>query len=458
MLAPQGCCSLSLTPLNTHTRLTALTLPLRSVEFSSIVSQHAGHKWPPLKYAPEAFAVNHVRGPTLAPLAVDPGPLYSLHSPTEANTTAPTLLAVTRGYASSATALPQPTHEEAAAAASDGSALGSAEGAALGATAPHSLSSSAAMHTSASATASSLYPGILPSAARTDTDLLVVGPSAAVSVPRTLSGAASLLHMSTPSSSSSSSTTSSSAAFPLAAPPGAGSAASTHPQLRTVLHPLDAHPASRRSLAEETAGRAGAEAWRRRVAGAQARQDYLALHAYPHGVLGCDGPENEGSRVYGEVARAAAAAGAAAAGRAAAREAALLQHSCSVARRGYDLLAREEGRGGRSLTGAGVGAASVRLPGAAAAVAQLAGGRAERLVDGIKFLERKREVLPEHGVGVDTRRTVGVWAGVDGGRPAVRETRPVRVAQMLSGGGSRSGHNPITGLPLPPCMSPVKRG
>jgi hypothetical protein len=108
--------------------------------------------------------------------------------------------------------------------------------------------------------------------------------------------------------------------------------------VQSVVHPLDAFPATRRLVADEKAAQVNAEHLRRRVQAGGVRRDALLARRHPHGALGVDHVDNAESAVFGELAARRAAERERSLGEAAAREARLLGHSSSVARRGYDVL------------------------------------------------------------------------------------------------------------------------
>jgi len=275
-----------------------------------------------------------------------------------------------------------------------------------------------------------------------DRDVISVGPSSSVAVPTSgVSGYASLV---VPSDNVGDRPTTLPATLISL---GAGGVGSPTPHTSTVVHPLDAFPGSRRGVNEEATGRRDAEAFRRRVATAQRRQDYISLHAYPHGVLGLDGPDNLESPVYGEVAHLRLLEANRRAERNAAREAALLRQSNSVARRGYDLIADPSLSAGLAV--------SARLSGGPQSMATLADGKLAAL-DGVKFLERKGEAVPLYGQGVDTRRSVGVHVGEGAKIPAQAPTRPARVEAVNWARTQGRATNPITHQPLPAPISPPK--
>jgi len=210
------------------------------------------------------------------------------------------------------------------------------------------------------------------------------------------------------------------------------------PAVRCVVGALDAQPGPRRAAAEAAVGAAAAERFRRAVASAQRRRDYLALARHPHGVLGVDGPDNEASAVYGDVAARAAAAQEAQWARDAAREARLLRADAGPARRGYDALApgAEPARGG---AGGRVGADEARAGVDARLAARDGGGG---------FLARRARggAAP----GVDTRRTVG---GGEGEAP--RGARAARVAAITGGETQGRRVDVITGAPLSAWRAPT---
>jgi hypothetical protein len=108
--------------------------------------------------------------------------------------------------------------------------------------------------------------------------------------------------------------------------------------VQTVVHPLDAFPATRRLVADEKAAQVDAERLRRKVLTASVRRDVLTARRHPHGALGVDHIDNEASAHYGELAAQRAAERQRMLSEAAFREARLLGQSSSVARRGYDVL------------------------------------------------------------------------------------------------------------------------
>ena len=328
----------------------------------------------PLQYHPEKFENFHVRGPTLAPAALDVGPRYAILHPTN-HTVAPTLLAATRGYAAAAAAEGTGTSALANTITSatdlSGSTLRAVRmGARETASAPellpppqltangllfadgsvasagvfwrHSLATS-------QATGKQRLEGVVESqfdlsrtvaeqwgGARGDAvhDVVPLGRASALAVPRDPFRGAERLHASLHSAAAGSEhfhhTT--------VGGDGVGAPGAPLPDIRCVVHPMDAFPGMRRAASEATVSASQAERFRRSVAGAQKRRDYLSLARHPHGILGVDGPDNVASHVYGDVAAHAAAAQESAWAREAQREAHLMKSDASLARRGYDHL------------------------------------------------------------------------------------------------------------------------
>jgi hypothetical protein len=426
------------------------------VDGADLVEAHAGASWAPLHFAPERFAAYHVRGPAVRPLSVDPGPLYAVRQVTGARDgVAPTLLSVLNGHAALAAAGGEGEGGGGGGAAPLSGSLrvwppvGSgalAGGDAVMPAGTHRFSARAHRTPSVQALEGALGAPWDPartvaaqfcgaggggggggaSARAGGVDLLPVGPRTAVAVPHggaargALLGAAALAGGAV-----------SGRAPAVEAEEGAGAAAGAHAEVLSVVHPLDAFPASRRAVSEEIAGRSAAEAWRRRVAGAQRRRDYLALMRHPAGVLGVDGPDNPDSAIYGELAARREAEAAAAWAHGARREAALMQRGDSVARRGYALLA--------PLAGAPpAAAASLRLKN----VAALADPGLAR-DDGVAFLKFKAAPRPPHWTG-DTQRVVAHHVAPS----HLGDTRDAR-AQALRAQGAKRGPplNPITHVP-----------
>jgi hypothetical protein len=432
------------------------------VEGADLVEAHAGAPWAPLHFAPERFEAYHVRGPAVRHLAVDPGPLYAVRCATGAPSgVAPTLLSVHSGHAALAAAA-------AAAAGAEGgdptavapplagslrvwppgtaATAGAGAGDLMPPAGTHRLSARAHRTPSVQALEGALGApwdpartvgaqfvgaGGAATARAGGVDLLPVGPRAAVAVPH---GAAArgalLLH----AGGSGGGGAVSGRAPAVEAEEGAGGAGARHTEVLSVVHPLDAFPATRRAVNEEAVGRSAAEAWRRSVAGAQRRRGYLALMRHPAGVLGVDGPDNPASEIYGELAARREAEAAAAWAHAAKREAALMQQGGSVARRGFALLA--------PLGDPAAAAASLRINN----VAALADPRQAR-ADGMGFLEAgffKRAARPPHWTDATGRVVEHHVAPSNLG--ATRDAR----AAALRVQGVKQGPplNPITHVPV----------
>lgn len=113
--------------------------------------------------------------------------------------------------------------------------------------------------------------------------------------------------------------------------------------ISTVIHPLDAFPATKRLVADEKAAQIDAERFRKRIVSDAIRRDTLMLTRYPHGALGVDSVDNEQSLVYAEVAARRRLERERAITAAAQREARILGMQCTEARRGYNFLRPETG-------------------------------------------------------------------------------------------------------------------
>ena len=413
----------------------------------------------PLSFHPEKFENFHVRGPTFAPAALDVGPRYAILHPTT-HTVAPTLLAATRGYA--------------AAAAGDATLSTTTNGSALPTTVDMSGSTLRAVRMGARETASApeIFPpphltatglrfadgsvasaggrqslatskitgkqhleGVIEShhdlsrtvgeqwgGARGDAvhDVVPLGRAAALAVPRDPFRGAERLggfsHTAASGSENFHHTT--------IAGDGVGAPGAPLPDVKCVVHPLDAFPGLRRAVTEATVSASQAERFRRGVAGAQRRRDYLALARHPHGILGVDGPDNVASHVYGDVAARTAAAQEKAWGREAQREAHLMRSDSSIARRGYDHLVP--------------GAAPIATLRLGETAASLANPTLAARDGGCHFLV-KRGVSDGALANVDTRRVVG--GGDD------TQTKYSRKA-YIKGETQGLKCNVITGLPL----------
>jgi hypothetical protein len=117
-----------------------------------------------------------------------------------------------------------------------------------------------------------------------------------------------------------------------------GLGAGVIPTVQTVIHPLDAFPATRRVVAAEKVAQIDAEKFRKSILNGAIRRDVLTAKMHPHGALGVDSLDNEASAVYGEAAARRRLEQERAFGAAAAREQRILGMQVSVARRGYDFL------------------------------------------------------------------------------------------------------------------------
>ena len=120
-------------------------------------------------------------------------------------------------------------------------------------------------------------------------DVVPVGRSQAVALPRSAARANGLLGTLQPPGSTADSAVPVGdllSHLPIATSGSAFDAGAPVPDIRTVVHPLDAHPATRRAVNEAAVMASAAEKFRRVVAGAQRRRDYLTLARYPHGVIG----------------------------------------------------------------------------------------------------------------------------------------------------------------------------
>jgi hypothetical protein len=418
------------------------------VDGADLVEAHAGASWAPLHFAPERFEAFHVRGPAVRPLSVDPGPLYAVRQVTGARDgVAPTLLSVHSGHAALAAAgggggeggAPPPPLSGSLRVwpAADGGDMAPPAGTHRFSARAHRTPSAQALGGAVGApwdparTVAAQFGGAGgASAARAGgVDVLPVGPRAAVAVPQ--GGAARGALLAAAGGGGGGGGAVAGRAPAIESEEGAGAAAGAHAEVLSVVHPLDAFPASRRAVSEEAAGRSAAEAWRRRVAGAQRRRDFLALMRHPAGVLGVDGPDNLGSAIYGELAARREAEAAAAWAHGARREAALLQRGESVARRGYPLLA--------PLGDPAASAASLRLKN----VAALADPRLAR-DDGVAFLKFKGAARPPHWTDATQRVVAHHVAPSDVG--GTREAR----AHALRVQGAKRGPllNPLTHVPL----------
>jgi hypothetical protein len=426
----------------------------------------------PLGFKQESFENHHVRGPSLAPASLDVGPRYALAHPS-ADAVAPTLLAATRGYAAAAAGeaaqVPQALEPKSVAFASTLRAVRLAAG--ERAPAPESpqvprltssglvfpngsvaLAGAAGIHTLAVSHAPSMRAlqgndvesrwdlsrtvAEQWSGATGDTghDVVHLGRAAALGVPRDGARGASRISGAPHSGSGS-------ADFHPTTVDGGGvgAAGAPLPDIRCVVHPLDAFPGPRRAANEAAVAAQNAERFRRTVAGAQRRRDYITLARHPHGILGVDGPDNLASAVYGDVAARAADAQERVWEREAKREANLLKAHSSVARRGYDLLSNDSDNGLN---------ASLRVSKPLIELADLTRAQKD---GGSSFLVRKAPATVPIA-RLDTRRTLGL---VDEPSPAVGRGRRSRVEAIIGGETQGRKTDVITGLPLPQNRAPL---
>ena len=364
------------------------------VEFADLLAGPLGQQWPPLRYKHEFFARYLPRGPSLQYLEVDPGPMYAISSapalgedglrvPGEgAAGIAPSLLAITRSFAG----LAAPEDDGGGGGGGGGAGGGGGGGEGGGFPSPDS-----AMRRSATAPAplgpagayskGSIFAALqgstlaLQSGADREWDLsrsvgqqfagpqgggtgggvgagllsfTTVGPNQAVvtvngSGARAAALNGALLGRTVPGGAGDAGAgptlategLSGGAVFSAGASGLGGGSVAT---VQTVVHPLDAFPATKRLVADEKVAQVDAEHLRRRVLTNAVRRDVLLARRYPHGALGVDHIDNAESAVFGELAARRVAERDRSMSEAAFREARILGVNATVARRGYDFL------------------------------------------------------------------------------------------------------------------------
>ena len=349
------------------------------VEFSELLAGPLGQHWPALRFKNEFFARYLPRGPSLQYLEVDPGPMYAISSTAAvganglrareagSGAVAPSLMAVTRSFTGMAAADDY-----------DGGGGGGGGGDEDGGGRPSASADVPYSSLRRSATApqgpagafsrgtvmASVQPSVLAvtSGADREYDLgrsvgqQFEGPLGAplhvtsVGVNQAVVSAAgggaraaalngALLGRSLPGGGGATLATDGLSGGAVFVGEGAsGLAGGSVATVQTVVHPLDAFPATKRLVADEKAAQVDAEHLRRRVLTGSVRRDVLLARRHPHGALGVDHVDNAASAVFGELAARRAAERERMLTEAAAREARILGQSSSVARRGYDVL------------------------------------------------------------------------------------------------------------------------
>lgn len=162
-----------------------------------------------------------------------------------------------------------------------------------------------------------------------------------------------------------------------------GLAGNSSTSIHTVIHPLDAFPATRRLVAQEKAAQIEAEKFRKQLVSQHIRRDLLTATMHPHGALGIDSIDNEASYIYGETAARRRLEMERAQTAATIREVKMMGMNNSVVRRGYDIL-RHDTTGNNNI----LLAKSARIDPHYLAPADPKAAQK----DGIKFVDDKKHV------------------------------------------------------------------